>query len=161
MDEIVNYWLDLDIWRSRVKPGSYPYKMIDLKENGTSYPNIKRIKVGDIVIFVNSLLCYANGIIIKKDIDSTYSGNRPAPPYPVTILYDDIEIWPKDVSLKDQEIINFLAKVPFENSKYGTFLKDSTEKTIKILPQRLASEFQRINNEIFDYLKMKGTGETK
>lgn len=82
----------------------------------------------------------------------------------------DLDIWRNrvdrnitsfDYGMKDQEIINFLSKVPFENSIYGTFLKDSNEKTVKILPQRLASEFQRINKEIFDYLIMKGTGASK
>jgi hypothetical protein len=134
--------------------------MIDQQEDGKSYPNIKKINEGDKVIFVNSLFCYANGIIKNIHFSPTHSGNR-EPPYPVKISYDDIEVWSRDVSLKGQEVINFLSKVPFENSKYGTFLKDSKEKTVKILPQRLASEFQRINNEIFDYLKMKGNGGSK
>jgi hypothetical protein len=152
----MNYWFDTDIWRDRVKESKFIYKMIDKTKDGKSYPNIRKIKEGDKVIFVNSLVCYADGIIKAIDFNPAYSGNTTAP-YPVTIEYEKSKVWKRDVSLKEQDVINFLAKVPFKNSKYGTFLKDTTENTVKILPKRLASEFQRINKEIFDYLKLRGT----
>lgn len=150
----MNYWFDVDIWRSRVTSGIFEYRMIDQTINEKAYPNINKIKTGDKVIFVRSLVCYADGIIKKFNFNSNNSGNR-TDPYPINIEYD-VKVWKKDVPLREQEVIDFLAKVPFKNSKYGTFLKDSNEDTIKNLSRRLASEFQRINKEIFDYLRVRG-----
>lgn len=150
----MNYWFDVDITRNKVTSDIFEYRMIDQTKNKKPYPNINKIKTGDKVIFVKSLVCYADGIIKKFNFNSNHSGNR-TDPYPINIEYD-VKVWKKDVPLREQEVIDFLAKVRFENSKYGTFLRDSNEDTIKNLSRRLASEFQRINKEIFDYLRKRG-----
>ena len=68
------------------------------------------------VIFVKSLICYADGIIKKIHLNPDNAGNRTA--HPITIYYD-VQLWKNEVPLKEQEVINFLANVSFENSKYG------------------------------------------
>ena len=94
----MNYWFDVDIKRKKVTSGIFEYGMIDQTKNKKLYPNINKIKTGDKVIFVKSLVCYADGIIKKFNFNSNHSGNR-IDPYPINIEYD-VKVWKKDVPLR-------------------------------------------------------------
>jgi len=128
------------------EPSIFEFYMIDRTSSGASYPNINSIKEGDKIIFLQNLVAIGRGKIecIERG-DFRFREKE----YPLRITYVNIKAFRNPVDLRDPEIIEFLQNVPYKNSKYGTFLRKS-ENTVKILPKRLASTYQRINKEIYD-----------
>ncbi len=107
--------------------------MIDKTSPGASYPNIKSIKERDKVIFLQNLVAIGRG---KIGLIEKGNFRLKEKKYPLRITYVDIKSFENPVDLRDPEIIEFLQNVPFENSKYGTFLRKS-ENQLKFYPNGL------------------------